>query len=276
MDKASKPIGERMVQGFTPLTLLVEPTSAEAEALAKEAISQRRTLLIVGKCKVDYVGRARSKLEAGERILLVKADGSFLVHRSIGREPVNWMPGANSIVHVQQRKHLLEIRALRRRPPESICVTFEGISLATALSLEDTAEFSLYASEEDMQKAVLLKPELLEEGFKPISWEKKVDPGFIDVYGTDKNGMLVIVEIKRKTAGKDAVLQLARYIEAIKSRADRKVRGILASPAIAKGVQRLLVTSGLEFKNLDPKKCAGILRRAETKRLAEYFEQDNI
>jgi RecB family endonuclease NucS len=127
-----------------------------------------------------------------------------------------------------------------------------------------------------MQKAVLLKPELLEEGFKPISWEKKVDPGFIDVYGTDKNGMLVIVEIKRKTAGKDAVLQLARYIEAIKSRADRKVRGILASPAIAKGVQRLLVTSGLEFKNLDPKKCAGILRRAETKRLAEYFEQDNI
>jgi hypothetical protein len=138
----------------------------------------------------------------------------------------------------------------------------------------DAAEFSLYSSEEDMQKAVLLKPELLEEGFKIISWEKKVEPGFIDVYGTDKDGRLVVVEIKRKTAGKDAVLQLAKYIEAIKSKADREVRGILASPDIAKDVQRLLATFGLEFKHLDPRKCAETLRRAENRKLAEYFKEN--
>jgi RecB family endonuclease NucS len=155
-----------------------------------------------------------------------------------------------------------------------IKVSFENIQLVTALSLVDTAEFSLYASEEDMQKAILLKPELLEEGFRPISWEKKVEPGFIDVYGTDKNGRLVVVEIKRKTAGKAAVLQLAKYIEAIKGKADREVRGILASPGIGKDVQRLLVTFGLEFKHMDPRKCAEILRRAETRKLAEYFEEN--
>jgi hypothetical protein len=92
------------------------------------------------------------------------------------------------------------------------------------------------------------------------------------VYGTDKDGKLVVVEIKRKTAGKDAVLQLAKYIEAIKSKADRDVRGILASPNIAKEVQRLLVTLGLEYKHLDPRKCAEILHRVETKKLAEYFK----
>jgi RecB family endonuclease NucS len=100
-----------------------------------------------------------------------------------------------------------------------------------------------------------------------------VEPGFVDVYGIDKDGRLVVVEIKRKTAGKDAAFQLAKYIDAIKSRADREVRGILAAPDIAKDVQRLLATLGLEFKALDPKKCADILRKAETKKLETFFKE---
>lgn len=274
MHKSSKAIGEDALSSFRPLTVLVEPNASEAEDAARMAISHHRTLLIVGKCSVDYVGRAKSKLEPGERILIVKADGSLLVHRSTGYEPVNWMPGGNVIFHVQTIKHTLEIRAVRQKPPESVRVSFDNIRLVTELSLVDAAEFSLYSSEEDMQKAVLLKPELLEERFKIISWEKKVEPGFIDVYGTDKDGRLVVVEIKRKTAGKDAVLQLAKYIEAIKSKADREVRGILASPDIAKDVQRLLATFGLEFKHLDPRKCAETLRRAENRKLAEYFKEN--
>jgi RecB family endonuclease NucS len=260
------------LSSLRPLTVVIEPNSSEAENVAREAISHHRTLLVIGKCSVDYAGRAKSKLESGERILLVKADGSFLVHRSMGYEPVNWMPGGNVIFHVQSKEHVLDIRAQRQKPSESVKVSFDKIQLIMALSLEDEAEFSLYASEEDMQKAILFKPDLLEEGLKLISWEKKVEPGFIDVYGTDKDGKLVVVEIKRKTAGKDAVLQLAKYIEAIKSKADRDVRGILASPNIAKEVQRLLVTLGLEYKHLDPRKCAEILHRTETKKLAEYFK----
>ncbi len=263
------------LSGFRPLTVLVEPNASQAEEVAKMAISSHRILLVIGKCSVDYVGRAKSKLEPGERILIVKADGSLLVHRSTGYEPVNWMPGGNVIFHIQSREQTLEIRAVRQKPSESVRIVFDAIRLVTELSLLDAAEFSLYSSEEDMQKAVLLKPELLEEGFKVISWEKKVEPGFIDVYGTDKDGRLVVVEIKRRTAGKDAVLQLAKYMEAIKSRADREVRGILASPDIAKDVQRLLATFGLEYKHLDPRKCAETLRRAENRKLAEYFENTN-
>jgi RecB family endonuclease NucS len=253
---------------------LVEPNASEAEEVARMAISHHRTLIVVGNCSVDYVGRAKSRLEHGERILMVKADGSLLVHRSTGYEPVNWMPGGNVIFHVQNREQTLEIRAIRQKPRESVRVSFDNILLVTELSLVDSAEFSLYSSEEDMQQAVLLKPELLEEGFKVISWEKKVRPGFIDVYGTDKDGKLVVVEIKRKTAGKEAVIQLAKYIEAIKGKADRQVRGILASPDIAKDVQRLLATFGLEFKHLDPRKCAETLRRAKNSKLSEYFKEN--
>jgi len=59
----------------------------------------------------------------------------------------------------------------------------------------------------------------------------------------------------------------------VKSVAGREVRGVLAAPLLARGVQRLLATLRLEFKALDPKRCAEILRRSETRKLAEFFEE---
>ena len=254
-------------------TVLISPNMAEAGEIVKEALSQRKTIIMVGNCWVHYLGRARSELEPGERILIIKEDGSLLVHRSVGNEPINWQP-PGCIFHAQVKDGILEIHAVRRKPPESVRVFFDKIQLVSAMTLADSGEFSLYASEEDMHKAILLEPSLLEEGFKPISYEKKVEPGFVDVYGEDKDGRFVVVEIKRKTAGKEAVFQLAKYIEAVKSRTNREVRGILVAPNIAKDVQRLLETLGLEFKALDPKKCAEILKRAETKRLETFFQEE--
>jgi hypothetical protein len=253
-------------------TVLIDPSVEEAENSVKEAVSHNKTLLVIGRCSVHYLGRAKSKLGPGERILIVKADGSLLVHRSTGYEPVNWMPGGNVVFNVQAKARILEIRALRQKPVETVTVYFNEIQLVASLALLDSGEFSLYASEGDMQKAILLRPNLLEEGFRPITYEKKVEPGFVDVYGEDRDGKLVVVEIKRKTAGKAAAVQLAKYIEAIRARADRAVRGILVAPSIAKDVQRILTTLGLEFKYLDPRKCADVLSRAETKKLAEFFK----
>jgi RecB family endonuclease NucS len=253
-----------------PVDVLVSPSIAEAERVARDAVSQHKTLVVVGKCRVDYVGRAKSKLEPGERILIVKKDGSLLVHRSIGYEPVNWQP-PGCIFHTQARDNMLEIHAIRQKPHESVKVLFDHVQLISALSLEDSGEFSLYASEEDMQKAILLKPSLIEEDLKLVSYEKKVEPGFVDVYAMDKNGNLVVIEIKRKVAGKEAALQLARYIDAIKTKSNRQIRGILVAPDMGKDVQRTLATLGLEFKQADPKKCADILHKAKSKKLSEFF-----
>jgi RecB family endonuclease NucS len=255
------------------LNVLVNPNVAEAANAVEDAVSQHKTVIVVGKCWVHYIGRAKSKLEPGERILIIKEDGSLLVHRSVGYEPVNWQP-PGCIFQIQTKNDVLEIRAVRHKPAESVKVFFDKIQFLSTLDLVDSGEFALYASEEDMHKAILLEPSLLEEGFKPISYEKKVEPGFVDVYGVDKNGKLVVVEVKRKTAGREAALQLAKYIEAIKLKANREVRGILVAPNIAKDVQRLLTTLGLEFKALDPKKCAEILKKPETKRLEAFFKED--
>jgi RecB family endonuclease NucS len=259
------------MQKQNKLMVLTNPKLAEAAAVIEKALAQRRTLIVAGNCKVLYTGRAKSTLEPGERILMIKEDGSLLVHRPVGYEPVNWQP-AGSIFHVQTKADAIEIRAVRQKPRESVRVIFDEVFMVSALRLVDAGEFSLYASEQDMHRAILMKPSLLEEGFKPISYEKKVEPGFVDVYGVDKNGKLVVVEVKRKTAGKEAVLQLAKYIDAIKGKADRELRGVLVAPSLGKDVQRLLVTLGLEFKALDPKKCAKVLKKAENVKLEAFFK----
>ncbi len=203
-------------------------------------------------------------------MLVVKSDGALLVHRPVGYEPVNWQP-PGSVFHVETKDDTLEIHGIRQKPRETVKVTFDSIFMASSLNLADAGEFMLYASEDDMHRAVLLKPDLLEPGFKPISWEKHVEPGFVDIYGEDKNGKLVIVEVKRKTATKENALQLAKYIEPIKAKVNREVRAILAAPNLAKDVQRVLVTMGLEFKELDPKKCAEVLRKAASIKLETFF-----
>jgi len=262
------------LQESSKLTVLVNPSLLEAASLIEKAFMQRRTLIVAGSCRVHYTGRAKSTLEPGERILIIKEDGSLLVHRPVGYEPVNWQP-SGSVFHVQAREGTLEVHAVRQKPRENVKVTFDSVYMVSSLSLADSGEFLLHASEDDMHKAILLKPSLLEEGFKPISYEKKVEPGFVDVYGVDKDGKLVVVEVKRKTAGKEAALQLARYIDAIKVKANRELRGILAAPSLGKDVQRLLATLGLEFKALDPKKCAEVLKKAETTKLETFFKKSS-
>jgi RecB family endonuclease NucS len=246
------------------------PTVQEAVKFVENTLSERKALIIVGNCWVEYRGRASSKLEPGERIVMIKEDGSVLVHRPAGYEPVNWQP-PGCLFQTRVTKDVLEVRAVRRKPSESVKVFFDRVYLLSALNLIDRGKFSLYASEEDMQKAILLEPEILEQGFKPITYEKKVEPGFVDIYGTDKDGKFVVVEIKRKTAGKEAALQLAKYVDSVKALVSREVRGVLVAPRLAKGVQRLLVTLGLDFRALNPRKCAEVLSRPETRRLEEFF-----
>ena len=255
-----------------PVVVLENPSVESAAEFIRDAVSERKVVIVVGNCWVDYKGRASSKLEPGERIVVSKGAGSVLVHRPVGYEPVNWQP-AGCLFQTSVVGDVLHVRAIRRKPSESVKISFDRVYLLSAMSLVDRGEFSLYATEEDMQKAILVEPSILEQGLKPITYEKKVEPGFVDVYGVDKNGKLVVVEIKRKTAGRDAALQLAKYVAFVKTVVSREVRGVLVAPRLARGVQRLLATLGLEFKALDPKKCAEVLRGSESRKLAEFFEE---
>lgn len=251
--------------------ILNNPNIVDVETILKDALFHHKLVIIVANCWVNYLGRASSKLEPGERIVMIKEDGSLLIHRSEGYEPVNWQP-SGCIFHIQRKNEVLELRAVRRQPSESLKIFLDRILMLSVFALKDSGKFSLYASEEDMQKAILLKPSLIEDGLKIISYEKKVEPGFVDVYGVDKEGHFVIIEIKRKTAGAKAALQLSKYVKAVKETVKREVRGILVAPQVAKGVQRLLSTLDLDFKVLNPKKCSELLEESQTKKLEHFFK----
>jgi len=230
--------------------------------LAEETIDKaalKETIIIVGKCKVNYKGRAESTLEFGERIVLIKKDGALLIHRPTGYLPINWQP-SKCIFQAFSNDKELKIKSVRKNIKEEVTIVFSEILLLTVLNLKDEGEFNLYASEEDMKKAIILKPELIEEGFKIVDFEKKVEPGFIDVYGIDKKGNLTIIEIKRGTAGKEAIMQLIKYINAVSKLTSRSLRGIIAAPKLAKNTGKLLESFNIEFKRLNPKICSLIIK----------------
>ncbi len=253
--------------------VLENPTLQEAYQTVKQGISKRRTVLVIGSCFVDYEGRASSKLEPGERVVLFKSDGSALIHRPRDYAPVNWQP-PRSLFRTRLDDGRLVVRVFRRRENEVLKVFFDSIFLVAVLDLVDSGEFYLYASEEDMKQAILLEPSLLEEGFRPITAEKPVEPGFIDILGVDRNNVLTVVEIKRGAASKAAVLQLKKYLDVFAVDSGREVRGILVAPELARGAQKTLATLGLEFKALSPQVCAEVLKQRKSRKLIDFLNKE--
>lgn len=274
------------------VTILKQPLLDEALKALRRGLSNQRTVVIAGVCNVKYNGRARSTLEDGERLVIVKADGNVLVHRPTGLEPVNYMPstGKERSSELTRRVGMPQgclfetsvdgsnmiLKAIQRKSRESLTIIFREVYAMTLLSLVDGGTFALHASEKDMQRAVLAHPNLIEEGFRPITYEKRVTPGFIDVYGVDAQGRFVVVEIKRKTGNKAAALQLAKYMKVIRGDRDEGVRGVLAAPSLGRGVQKLLSTLNLEFTPLDPRRCAELLDRVRRDEgLDAYFRSSS-
>ena len=115
----------------------------------------------------------------------------------------------------------------------------------------------MYGDEQDVRDVLAENPSLIEEGLELVEKERRVSTGFIDLLCRDKDGRLVVVEVKRGKAGAEAVIQLKRYVDALKNELNLKVRGILVAEALSRGVKPLLEREGLEFKRLDLKKIDG-------------------
>src|SRR5437773_12090374 len=101
------------------------------------------------------------------------------------------------------------------------------IEFLSAFRLRDEAEFILHSSEEEMQRAILAEPGLIEQGLRVVDFEKKVAPGLVDGYGIDTQGNTVGIEIKKDPAGDDAVKQLVESVRNLSPAEDKRLREIL-------------------------------------------------
>ena len=230
----------------------------EFSAKIREALSKNLTIVLGAMCKVLYKGRAESYLDYGDRIIVIKSDKTLLIHQPKGNNPINYMKEGTSYYVKEDDssgEKLVIVKTTNQKFKEYMDIIIRKIYFFEAQNLKDDEKLVLSGSERDMAEMIMRKPELIEEGFKPLSREEHTKYGFIDVFGYDKNKRLVIVETKRYVGDLKAVSQLRRYVEKIKKlKGVSEVRGILACPRITPNALRMLSDFGFEFRRVIPPK----------------------
>ncbi|HVL87778.1 MAG TPA: endonuclease NucS, partial [Candidatus Thermoplasmatota archaeon] len=210
----------------------------------------RGIVTLVGVCEIDYSGRAESMLAIGERMVLLKPDGTLLVHTPEKLKPVNWQPpGCAHAAAIEDGR--LVVTSSRKKPPETVRIVLHEIDTIGVVRLRDDEELLLVGSEDDLQRLLHLRPDLVEPGFRPWARERQSQRGPMDVYGEDARGNRVVVEAKRRAAGMKEVEQLRRYVEKERQAREGKVRGVLVAPSVSDRARRYLAELDLEFKAVD-------------------------
>lgn len=229
------------------------PTHEEVKTLVESGTKRGLLMTLFGRCRVDYDGRAASTLGFGDRLVVLKPDGTVLVHTDEGHQPVNWQP-PGCTHEVTRRDGLLVVKSYRENPDEELIISFERVTQATAFEATDTEELHLHGTEDDLRGQILEEPSLIESGFEPLSTERDTTAGAVDIYGTDSDENAVVIELKRRRVGPDAVSQLNRYVEALERElhAETRVRGILVAPSVTDRASELLAERELEFVSLSP------------------------
>ncbi len=222
----------------------------EIEELLIKDIKKNNSIVLIAKCNIKYSGRAEAILNTGERIIIIKQDKSLLIHQPSGSTPVNYMKSDSSFTVLSNDSNLI-IRT--KNANELIELNIQEVYSYQSRHLEDTEKIQLIGTEKDMSDYIYKHPNIISKQFKPVSREEQTKFGFIDVFGYEKD-KLVVVECKRYKAGPNAPQQLRRYIEKMaksKGISPLKIKGILAAPDITKSARNMLKELGYEFKRVD-------------------------
>jgi RecB family endonuclease NucS len=237
----------------TPRTLAA-PDASAAAAFLGDAIERDALATLFGRCTVEYDGRAASSLASGDRHVMLKPDGTALVHTDEGQQPVNWQPpGCAHECRVDGDD--LVVESVRSSPAERLTVRFSAVAFAAAFDPTDEESLDVVGTEADLKRRILEEPGLVESGFRPLATERLTPAGAVDVYGEDEEGRTVVLELKRRRVGPDAVGQLNRYVEALERdlHAGAEIRGLLVAPSVTERARALLAEEGLEFVPLSPR-----------------------
>ncbi|HMK54279.1 MAG TPA: endonuclease NucS [Methanobacteriaceae archaeon] len=225
------------------------PDNHELCQLLIKGISKRAFITLIASCKVFYEGRATSRLGLGDRTILIKSDGAFIIHQDRNLEPVNWQP-AKTKVAVEHKNGLVYLKGMRLSPAETLEVEIHrGYQISYYIG-EDSKDLELAGYEADMGDMIFQRPGLIEPGFRATSREYHTPHGYIDIMGKDREGNLTILELKSRKAGVNAVKQLKRYLDCFSDHKDH-VRGVLVAPSATDDALEMLEEMSMEFKTME-------------------------
>ena len=211
--------------------------------------------LIVARCEVTYTGRLSAYLPESTRLLILKDDGSVLVHADAGGyKPLNWMTPPTVL---EEGVGMLVVRKRAGRTEDRLEIRLAEVLSDVRHDMGDAAVLEKDGVERDLQLELAAQPHALEDELRLVRREWPTDIGPVDLMCRDVDDQWVAVEIKR-IATMESVEQLSRYVERIRlDPAMSGCRGILAAQKIRPQVATLADARGFLAVEVDLESLRG-------------------
>ncbi|MGB3413119.1 MAG: endonuclease NucS [Microbacteriaceae bacterium] len=214
--------------------------------------------VVIAKCTVDYAGRLNAHLPLANRLLVLKADGSVLVHSDGGSyKPLNWMspPAVLSVLEPDEDAIAAGVQAIWKvshtKTADMLLINLHEILNDFEYSLGEDPGLIKDGVESDLQRLLAEQLDLLGEGYELIRREYATAIGPVDLLVRDPDGHTIAIELKRR-GGIDGVEQLTRYLELLnRDPVLAPVSGIFAAQEIKPQARTLAEDRGIRCLVLD-------------------------
>ena len=202
--------------------------------------------LVIARCSVDYAGRLNAHLPSALRLLIVKADGSVLVHSDGGSyKPLNWMSPPCRLVVTPGRW------VVTGKAGETLTVELEEIISDSSFELGTDPGLVKDGVESHLQELLAAQLTVLGEGWRLVRREFPTPIGPVDLMCRDAGGVSVAIEVKRR-GEIDGVEQLTRYLELLnRDPLLAPVQGVFAAQEIKPQARVLATDRGIRCVTLD-------------------------
>ncbi|MBX5440238.1 MAG: endonuclease NucS [Solirubrobacteraceae bacterium] len=203
--------------------------------------------LIVARCEVRYTGRLNAVLPNALRLIMIKSDGSVMVHADTGGyKPQNWMTPPTVIEESEGR---MVVRKLKG--DDRLDIEISEIVSDVTHDMGEAAALEKDGVERDLQELLAEQPHWCGEGLRLVRREWPTDIGPVDLMCRDADDEWIAVEVKR-VATIEAVEQLTRYLERIRQDpAMGACRGVLAAQTIKPQARTLAESRGIACVEVD-------------------------
>lgn len=208
---------------------------------------------------MDYAGRLTAHLPMATRVLMLKSDGSVLVHSDGGSyKPLNWMSPPCTVREGETEDGQLEwtvtAKAAKGATPDTLRILIEELLHDSSHDLGIDPGLQKDGVEKHLQEMLADHPGTLHEGLTLVRREFPTAIGPVDLMCRDVDGLSVAVEIKRR-GDIDGVEQLTRYLELLNRdpllTGKGAVRGIFAAQEIKPQARVLAEDRGISCAVVD-------------------------
>jgi endonuclease len=209
--------------------------------------------IVVARCRVDYVGRLTAHLPEATRVIMMKADGSVLIHSDGGSyKPLNWMsPPCTTRIEVCDDEDVVELWTVENKAGEQLQISVHEVLHSAEHDLGVDPGLVKDGVEAHLQKLLAEQMGVLGEGWRLVRREYPTAIGPVDLMCRDADGVAVAVEIKRR-GEIDGVEQLTRYLELLnRDPLLAPVRGVFAAQEIKPQARVLAEDRGIACVVLD-------------------------